>query len=213
MRQSAVSFKTKGLTFEGVMAQPEGELSGMPGVVICHPHPLYGGNMDNNVVMAVSFGLVERGFATLRFNFRGVGNSEGEHTKGEQESQEVLAALDLMKAWPGVDSKRIGLAGYSFGSGVVLNNAPLHKKAKAFALISPSLQALENSPLKKDKQPAFIITGDQDKLAQSGQMDSVLATFSQRPDIHVVAGADHFWGGYENQMVPEVCRHFSEHLK
>jgi len=213
VRQSAVSFKTKGLTFEGVMAQPEGEESGLPGVVICHPHPLYGGNMDNNVVLAVSYGLVEQGFATLRFNFRGVGNSEGQHTKGEQESQEVLAALELMKAWPSVDSKRVGLAGYSFGSGVVLGNAPLHKKAKAFALISPSLQALENSPLKKGKQPAFIITGDQDKLAQSGQMDSVLDTFSQRPTIHVVAGADHFWGGHEDEMVPEVCRHFSEHLK
>ena len=213
MRQSAVSFKTKGLTFEGVMAQPEGEESGLPGVVICHPHPLYGGNMDNNVVLAVSYGLVEQGFATLRFNFRGVGNSEGEHTKGDQESQEVLAALELMKAWPSVDSKRVGLAGYSFGSGVVLGNAPLHKKAKAFALISPSLQALENSPLKKRKQPAFIITGDQDKLAQSGQMDSVLDAFSQRPTIHVVAGADHFWGGHEDEMVPEVCRYFSEHLK
>ena len=124
MRQSAVSFKIKGLTFEGVMAQPEREESGLPGVVICHPHPLYGGNMDNNVVLAVSYGVVEQGFATLRFNFRGVGNSEGEHTKGEQESQEVLAALELMKAWPSVDSKRVGLAGYSFGSGGDICIAP-----------------------------------------------------------------------------------------
>jgi alpha/beta superfamily hydrolase len=174
---------------------------------------LFGGNMDNNVVLAVSHGLVERGFVTLRFNFRGVGNSEGEHSKGEQESEEVLAALDLMKAWPGVDSKRIGLAGYSFGSSVVLGNASLHKKAKAIALISPPLRAVESTPLKKGKQPTFIITGDRDKLVQSDQLDSVLDAFSQKPGVCIVAGADHFWAGHENEMVPEVVKHFSEHLK
>ena len=169
--------------------------------------------MDNNVVLAVSHALVERGFVTLRFNFRGVGNSEGEHSKGEQESHEVLAALDLMKAWPGVDSKRIGLAGYSFGSSVVLGSASIHKKAKAIALISPPLRAVETTPLKKGKQPTFIITGDRDKLVQSDQLDSVLDAFSQKPRVRIVAGADHFWAGHENEMVPEVVNHFSEHLK
>ena len=139
MRQSAVSFKVKGLSFEGVIAQPDGDDGPLPGVVICHPHPLFGGNMDNNVVLSVSFALAERGFVCLRFNFRGVGNSEGEHSKGELEQQEVLAALELLKAWPGVDGKKLGLAGYSFGSSVILGSPDLHKKAKAFALISPPL--------------------------------------------------------------------------
>ena len=111
MRQSAVSFKVQGLSFEGVVAQQEEHNGSMPGVVICHPHPLYGGNMDNNVVLSLSFALAQEGFVTLRFNFRGVGNSEGEHTKGELEKQEALGALELLKAWPGVDSRRIGLAG------------------------------------------------------------------------------------------------------
>ena len=108
MRQSAVSFKVKGLTFEGVLAQPDDAGTAMPGVVICHPHPLHGGSMDNNVVLSVSFTLAQQGFVALRFNFRGVGNSEGEHSKGELEQQEALAALKLLKAWPGVDQRRIG---------------------------------------------------------------------------------------------------------
>ena len=87
LRQSAVSFKTEGLTFEGVVAQPDDGSGPWPGVVICHPHPLHGGSMDNNVVLALALGLVEEGFVTLRFNFRGVGGSEGEHTKGEKESR------------------------------------------------------------------------------------------------------------------------------
>ena len=69
MRQSAVSFITKGLTFEGIIALPDGE-GPFPGVVMCHPHPLMGGNMDNNVVVAVTFGLADAGTASLRFNFR-----------------------------------------------------------------------------------------------------------------------------------------------
>ena len=102
MRQSAVSFKAKGLNFEGIVATPDDVSGPIPGVVICHPHPLFGGNMDNNVVIAVSFSLVEQGFATIRFNFRGVGNSDGEHTKGEQEYQEVLGPLSCSRpgqAW------------------------------------------------------------------------------------------------------------------
>ena len=213
MRQSAVSFQVKGLTFEGVMAQPERESAELPGVVICHPHPLYGGNMDNNVVLSVSFALAEHGFAALRFNFRGVGNSQGEHTKGELECQEALGALDLMKAWPGVDGRRIGLAGYSFGSSVILRHPGLQKRAKAVALISPALQALEDTALKDSKEPILVITGDQDKLAQSGRLESVLDSFASPPICNVVSGVDHFWFGHEDRLAPKVAEFFAEQLK
>ncbi|MCH7606803.1 MAG: dienelactone hydrolase family protein [Chloroflexi bacterium] len=213
MRQSAVSFKTKGLTFEGVVAQPDGDSGPFPGIVICHPHPVFGGNMDNNVVIKVAYSLVEQGFATLRFNFRGVGNSEGHHSKGEFEAQEVLAALNLMKAWPGVDGRQLGLVGYSFGSSVILGNPSLHKRAKVFALISPPLRALESTELKKKKAPTLIISGDQDKLVQSNELEALLESFAQRPDCTIVPGADHFWAGYENELAPKVDRHFADHLK
>ena len=213
MRQSAVSFQVKGLTFEGVMAQPEAAPTALPGVVICHPHPLYGGDMDNNVVLSVTSALVEYGFATLRFNFRGVGNSQGEHTKGESEYHEVLGALDLMKAWSGVDGRRIGLAGYSFGSSVILGNPVLQKRAEAIALISPSLQALEGSVLKGSKRPVLVITGDEDKLVQSAQLEAVLDSFSNQPSCEIVTGADHYWFGYEGQLAPKVVEFFAEKLK
>ena len=213
MRQSAVTFKAKDVNIEGVIAQPDGITGPFPGVVICHPHPLFGGSMDNSVVLSVAFALVEQGMATIRFNFRGVGNSEGEHSKGELEHQEVLAAIDLIKAWPGVDGKKIGLAGYSFGSSVVLGAESLHKKVKALALISPPLRALEDSPLKKGKRPALIISGDRDKLVQSEELTAQLDGFSKRPECHIVSGADHFWGGYEDQLTPQIGRYFLEKLK
>ena len=213
MRQSAVSFNVQGLSFEGVVAQPEEHSGPLPGVVICHPHPLHGGNMDNNVVLSLSFALAQEGFVTLRFNFRGVGNSEGEHTKGELEKQEALGALELLKAWPNVDSRRIGLAGYSFGSGVVLNNPELHKNARAFALVSPSARNLEATELKKNNLPAFVIVGDQDKAFQSEEYIPALDAFSLPPGRVVVAGADHYWFDYEDQLTPPVVEFFAEALK
>jgi len=213
VRQSAVSFQVKGLDFEGIVAQPEGEPATLPAVVICHPHPLHGGNMDNNVVLAVSFALAEQGFATLRFNFRGVGNSEGEHTKGELEHQEVIGALDLMQALPGVDGRRIGLAGYSFGTSVILGNPDLQKRAKAIALISPSLRALEGTALTGGKQAVLVIAGDRDELVKSDQFETVFDSFSSRPTCHIVAGADHYWYGHEGQLAPNVVEFFTEKLK
>ncbi len=218
MRQSAVTFKTKGLSFEGVVATPE-DADGQtpdgkfPGVVICHPHPLFGGNMDNNVVLAVAFELVEQGFAVLRFNFRGVGNSEGEHTKGEKEFEEALGALDFMRAWQHVDGNRVGILGYSFGTGVILGSPALQKRPKVFAFVPPSIERLKSTSLQKDKRPKFIITGNRDKLAGAEGLQAVLDSFVQPPEFHVIDGADHFWMGRESQMVGPVSQFFRENLK
>ena len=213
MRQSAVMFKAKGLNFEGVVATPEGVEGPFPGVVICHPHPLFGGNMDNNVVLSVAYALVQEGFATLRFNFRGVGNSEGEHTKGELEHQEVQGALDFLRAWREVDGGTIGLMGYSFGTSVILRHASVQKRPKVFAFISPPLHALETTTLKKDKRPKLIISGDRDKLIQSEELPPVLETFSHQPSLKIVEGADHFWMGKEDLLVQQVSKFFVENLK
>ena len=212
MRQSAISFQSKGLTLEGVLAMPDGEPGALPGVVICHPHPLRGGNMDNNVVIAVAFALAQDGVATLRFNFRGVGNSEGEHTEGRLEGHDAQSAVGVLKSWPGIAGNRVGVAGYSFGSRVVAENAGIHKKAKAIALISPPLQAVEETPLRKSKLPVFIISGDRDRLVQSEGLEAALDGFKQRPECHLVPNADHFWGGYESQMAPKVCGFFAANL-
>ena len=213
MRQSAVSFVAKGLNFEGVIAQPNERGGPFPGVVVCHPHPLFGGNMDNNVVLAVSFALAEQGIAALRFNFRGVGNSEWEHTKGEKEQEEVIGALELLKAWPGGEGRKLGLAGYSFGASVVLKNPSLHQKAQAFALISPPLPALESTKLRETNRPAMVIAGDRDKLVQADRLAELRESFSEPSAYHIVAGADHYWFGHEARLAPQVAEFFVEHLK
>ena len=212
MRQTAVQFETNRLQFEGVVAQPDDMAGPVPGVVICHPGPLNGGNMDNNVVVAVSVALVEKGFTTLRFNYRGVGNSQGQHSKGELEHQEARGAIEFLGKWPGVDENRLGLAGYSFGTGVILGNADLQKKARAYALISPSIARLAGTPLRSNERPKLVISGEQDRLIQSPQLQPVLESFAQPFCCEFIPGADHYWLGREDEMAGRVSRFFSEYL-
>lgn len=212
MRQSAVSFLAQGLTFEGIIALPDGA-GPFPGVVMCHPHPLMGGNMDNNVVAAVTFGLAAAGIAALRFNFRGVGNSQGEHAKGEKEHAETRAAMDFLGALPDVDDNRIGLAGYSFSTRVICAHRQLYKKPRAIALVAPSLDAITDSPLQSYPTPRLIITGDRDRLANAAGVDAQLAQFNPPADYQVIAGADHFWVGQETEMADCVVRFFQTHLQ
>ena len=212
MRQSAVSFDANGLKIEGVIAQPDAIDGPVPGVVLCHPGPLNGGNMDNNVVLAVSVTLVEHGFATLRFNFRGVGNSQGEHAKGELEHQEALSAMEFLSDWEGIDAANLGLVGYSFGTGVILGSTSLQDQAQVFALVSPSMARLEGSPLQSNHRPKFVISGDQDQLIKAPGLEHVLASFEQPFSCEFVPGADHFWVGQEGMMAQKVSQFFIDHL-
>ena len=121
--------------------------------------------------------------------------------------------MELLKAWPGVDSHRIGLAGYSFGTSVILGSPALHQKANAFALISPPLRALESTDLMKKEHPVFIIAGDQDKVVQGDKFSPVLEAFAYPPVSQVVPGIDHYWFGEESLMARPVAEFFSKALK
>ena len=116
MKQRPVSFLSCDLFLEGISALLKG-VGPFPAVIVYHPHPLYGGSMDNNVVYSLSEALTQASLASFKFNFRGVGGSQGgfSHHTGEQE--DVKAAISFISTVKEVDSSRIGLAGYSAGAG------------------------------------------------------------------------------------------------
>jgi len=117
MKIRRIEFPCGPITLEGMVSVPEG-----PGpfglVVVCHPHPLYGGNMFNNVVHAVCENLGEKGLAWLKFNFRGVGRSGGRHADGIGEQEDAQAAISSGGGQERIDPEMIGVCGYSFGSTV-----------------------------------------------------------------------------------------------
>jgi alpha/beta superfamily hydrolase len=180
------------------------------GVVVAHPHPQRGGTMNNNVVMALCEGLGAAGIAWLRFNFRGVGQSEGRYGEGVDEVQDVLGALTYLAAQPLIARERIGLAGYSFGARVSLAVAPLAPQLRALLCVAPPLR----EPLPPAAHPAcpfLVLVGDRDGNVAEG-VDRYASCLPHPQQLRVVEGTDHFWWGYEPVLVDAAHRFFAEAL-
>src|SRR5438034_3172074 len=157
----AVTFASGVLTLEGALNLPE--RTPAPGIVVCHPHPMYGGEMHNSVVDAVCQTAVENGISALRFNFRGASHSEGRYDNGIGERDDVRAALTYLRGLPEVDSGRVALAGYSFGAAVALHATD--ERLNAFIAVSlPTAMALKDVHF---ACPALFISGDQDEYSKT----------------------------------------------
>ncbi len=208
MRQSSIAFKSRGVTLEGVVASAPGISGASPGVVVCHPHPLFGGDMDNGVVTALCRALAEESIVTLRFNYRGVGKSEGQFTKGEEEREDTHAALELIRNWAGVKRGRVGLAGYSFGASVILSDLSRYKGVRSMVLISPPLASLENKAVVRDKRPKRFIVGDRDRLVPYPSLEEKVGALATTAELRIVEGADHSWRGHEAEAARSAVEFF-----
>jgi alpha/beta superfamily hydrolase len=169
--------------------------------------------MDNGLVVALCQALVQDGFVTFRFNFRGVGQSEGESTKGEKEHEDVGAALDFLRKWPDATRDRLGLVGYSFGASMVLTGLPRYKAAKALALISPPLTSLDSPGLRKDNRPMIFIGGDKDRLVPFSSLKDRLDSIRPEAELQMVPGADHSWRGHEGEAAQQATGFLQRYLK
>ena len=205
MRREHTTIPCGDISLEAVWHFPD-DNAPLPAVVVCHPHPLYGGNMSSNVVFGICQALAERSIAALRFNFRGVGKSGGEFGEGIAEQEDVKAALDFALSTEGIDKERIGLAGYSFGGGVALPVAIKDERVKMLALVSPALSEGGWLELERYARPKFVIVGENDLVIPQEQFSKLIG---DRPEhCQVVAGADHFWGGYEELVAEKVSAFF-----
>lgn len=206
MVQTPLNFKSKSLTLEGVITTPQGLASPWPGAVLCHPHPAFGGNMENPVIMALVRSLAQAGLASLRFNFRGVGSSQGAFAKGNEEPQDLRAALALFRGWPGIHSRRVALVGYSFGAQIILRGLEKLKEAKTLALISPPLPSIASSSVTGDRRPKLFLVGDRDRVVSEQSLRQRVASLQEPSDIMVVSGADHSWRGHEEEVAQLVTQ-------
>jgi hypothetical protein len=158
--------------------------------------------MDNGVVLAVCSALEKNRIATLRFNFRGVGNSGGSYDEGRGEQDDVIAALDYLSTLKEIDSRKIGLAGYSFGGMVADSVAIKDNRVRQLALISPVLGAAGWAQLKEYSQPKLILIGDEDTTIVFRPFQK---KFGDARQYQLIAGADHFWSGFEKQISDKIA--------
>jgi alpha/beta superfamily hydrolase len=211
MKKTRVSFSSGGLVLEGILVIPEGD-GPFPAVIVCHPHPLYGGSMDNNVVNSLSETLEQASLASIKFNFRGVGGSQGEFGQGIGEREDVKAAISFISTVKEVDSKRIGLAGYSAGAGFALPASFNDDRIKALAAISPPIHMSDSEFLKSCLKPKLLISGSRDELIPIDQFLGFCQNLPEPKECESIEGADHFWWGYESHLAAKVTAFFTKVL-
>ena len=159
--------------------------------VICHPHPLYGGTMDNKVVTTVARALQETGIPTLRFNFRGVGASAGEFDQGVGET----ADADAVAAW-GAErwaGRSLVIAGFSFGGYVALRLAQ-QRLPRCLITIAPAIQGFAASTA-VPHCPWLVVQGDADELVDPSRVIDWVNTLDPKPRLVVLPGVGHFFHG------------------
>jgi len=173
------------------------------GVVITHPHPLYGGNMDNSVVETIARSYARRGYSTLRFNFRGVGASGGTFDDGRGEQSDILACIDYLEA----EGIRVtDLAGYSFGVWVLARLSPLPDRIKRMLLVAPPVAFMDFSNIKPLRPDIRAITGSLDDFAPPGRVEKWLVACTAGKDMAVIPDADHFYTGRLHQLESAVLQ-------
>jgi alpha/beta superfamily hydrolase len=205
--QKYIRFARAGLWLEGVMHWPAGAAP-HPAVAVCHPHPLHGGDMENSVVVSICEDLARASIVSLRFNFRGVGRSEGDYAEGIGEQEDVVAALDHLRSSEGVDPDRIGLAGYSFGARVALPVALENGVVRAVALVSPFLTDEDWERMGGSVMPKLFLCGSDDGYVSCHKVQRLAGGLSGPSRCEIIAGADHFWWGYEGQVARRVAGFF-----
>lgn len=209
---------------------PAGRLEGLLGnesaaedgvVVALHPHPLFGGSMHNNVVEAIIQAGQISGSATLRFNFRGVGRSEGDFSGGTGEQDDIGAALDFLGQGFDIGTKTpeglpargephrtaVILAGYSFGAVVAL--AYCHRnehRADHLLLISPPPFLLPDGVSLEAGVLRKIMVGEVDEMAPPTQVKTKVSSARREEIIEIIPGADHFFGGMEDDLKQRLVR-------
>jgi len=202
MKEERVTFKSGDLTLEGMIAYPDGDAAGPHrAAVVCHPHPLYGGSMYNNVVDAVLEALHARGFATLRFNFRGVGQSEGEFDNGKGGADDAIAAIRFLTAQKGVRAVGAVLAGYSFGAMTAVRAAASVAEVTAIVTVALPLGMIDPSAIGTITKPIVLLAGDQDSYCPANHLAALAERLGPLARRKIIHGADHFFGGREREIV------------
>jgi len=211
MKQTRVSFISGELVLEGILAIPEGAMP-LPTVIVCHPHPLYGGSMDNNVISSLCESLTQASLISFKFNFRGVGGSQGEFGQGTGEQDDVEAAISFISTVKEIDSKRIGIAGYSAGAGFGLPVGFNDDRIRALVAVSPPLSMFDFDFLITCPKPKFLISGGRDDLIPTDDFLKFCQELAEPKECEITEGADHFWWGYESGLADKITAFFTRVL-
>jgi alpha/beta superfamily hydrolase len=194
--EEPITFPVGTLTLEGLFWTPP--QPPQVGVVLCHPHPLYGGEMHNNIVSALAEALQQAGLATLRFNFRGVRHSEGAHDQGNGEVEDVKAAVTYLLSRQAVPT--LAIAGYSFGSMVGLRAGVTDSRVHKLIGVALPIGTRDASFLLPCAKPKLFISGDRDHVSPLPALHDLVTKLLEPKALVTINGADHFFRSQEGEV-------------
>jgi alpha/beta superfamily hydrolase len=209
---------------EVIFNGPDGRLEGRyhhytdthgPMAVILHPHPQHGGTMNNRVVYELFQIFKRRGFSVLRFNFRGVGRSQGAYGRGEGELSDAAAALDWMQSLK-PDAKDVWVAGYSFGAWIGMQLLMRRPEIGGFLSIGAPANLYDFSFLAPCPSSGLFLHAGQDEIVQEDAVKKLVEKLRAQRGISIdfdrIPGATHTFGNHIDPMVKSVERYLDKRV-
>jgi len=206
IRAQPVTFSAgnEGPLIEGVLHSSK-SAGPLPAAVVCHPHPLMGGSMNDVIVVTVCHTLAERGWAALRFNFRGTGHSEGSFDDGQGEMDDVAGAFDLLRAQSTINADRLAVVGYSFGAGVGLHHAARDPQVGYLVGIALTQAHYADPFLDDETRPKLFVAGARDPWAPADDLHRFVARLRPPKTLYTIPQADHFFAGSTAEVARAVA--------
>jgi len=184
-----------------------GKLPNAPIALMLHPNPVHGGTMNNKVVYALFKTFQDRGFSTLRFNFRGVGRSQGKFDRGEGELSDAATALDWLQTY-NPNASACWIAGFSFGAWIGMQLLMRRPEISGFISVSPPANMYDFSFLAPCPSSGLVLQGDGDEVVPQEAVNKLVQKLSHQRDIsidyRIIQGANHFFHDRIDEMTEEV---------
>jgi alpha/beta superfamily hydrolase len=188
---------------------------GAPIAVILHPHPQFGGTMNNQIVYNLYYTFAERGFSVLRFNFRGVGRSQGGFDHGQGELSDAAAALDWAQAYS-PEARACWIAGVSFGSWIGMQLLMRRPEIEGFISIAPPANRFDYTFLAPCPSSGLFVHGDQDRVAPLKEVMALIEKLKTQKGIVIehatIPGANHFFENRVDELIAEVGAYLDRRL-
>lgn len=194
-----------GPALKGVLHLPEEGAGPFPAAVLCHPHTMMGGTMGNGVVVSVCLSLAVRGWAALRFNFRGAGSSGGSFDEGRGELDDVKGAVDFLFVQTEIDPSELMVIGYSFGASVALHHAARDHRLSRMVGIALVEHHYDDPFLDTVSRPKLFIAGENDPWAPPEAFRQYVEGLKPPKKLHVVDGADHSFSGHLSEVTDAIA--------
>ena len=192
-----------------------GKIENAPMALVLHPHPEQGGTMNNKVVYSIYQSFVARGFSTLRFNFRGVGRSQGSYDGGEGELSDAASALDWLQMY-NANAPFCWVGGFSFGSWISMQLLMRRPEIVGFLSVAPPASDYDFSFLAPCPSSGLMLQGDNDENISSESVKKLVEKLSAQRAIEIqyrqVAGANHFFAGKIEEMMMEIDEYLDSQL-